>query len=214
MNLQALDALGIKGKAFVLGTSQGGWICVRMALLAPEKIAGILPLGTSMDYESPRSRSLGCWDALDSLAATIAAWTSPTSDFEPTDEYCEFLLQSGFGGLDDDPEAKAFWMQHIKANYRGDEGRRRARMCAINLRDRDGLHSRLGDVKCPVWWMHGTGDQVYSVRNAEEEIELFTGVGKEDRRLVVVEGGQHFLSASHAQEVDEVLLEMIGKYGK
>jgi pimeloyl-ACP methyl ester carboxylesterase len=33
MNLQVLEALGIK-KAFVLGTSQGGWITVRMALLA------------------------------------------------------------------------------------------------------------------------------------------------------------------------------------
>ena len=37
MNIQVLDALGIK-KAFVLGTSQGGWITVRMALLAPEKV--------------------------------------------------------------------------------------------------------------------------------------------------------------------------------
>ena len=39
MNLQVLDALGIKGKIFVLGTSQGGWICVRMALLAPDKVS-------------------------------------------------------------------------------------------------------------------------------------------------------------------------------
>lgn len=38
MNLHVLDALGVKGKVFVLGTSQGGWICVRMALLAPEKV--------------------------------------------------------------------------------------------------------------------------------------------------------------------------------
>lgn len=38
MNIQVLDALGIKGKIFVLGTSQGGWITVRMALLAPEKV--------------------------------------------------------------------------------------------------------------------------------------------------------------------------------
>lgn len=38
MNLQVLEALGVKGRVFVLGTSQGGWICVRMALLAPEKV--------------------------------------------------------------------------------------------------------------------------------------------------------------------------------
>lgn len=39
MNLQVLEALDIRGKVFVLGTSQGGWICVRMALLAPEKVS-------------------------------------------------------------------------------------------------------------------------------------------------------------------------------
>ena len=41
MNLQVMEALGVK-KAFVLGTSQGGWITVRMALLAPEKVCGSL----------------------------------------------------------------------------------------------------------------------------------------------------------------------------
>lgn len=38
MNLQVMEALGIR-KAFVLGTSQGGWITVRMALLAPDKVS-------------------------------------------------------------------------------------------------------------------------------------------------------------------------------
>lgn len=37
MNLQVLEALNIN-KVFVLGTSQGGWITVRMALMAPEKV--------------------------------------------------------------------------------------------------------------------------------------------------------------------------------
>lgn len=35
--LQLLDALDVK-KAFVLGTSQGGWMGVRMELLAPERV--------------------------------------------------------------------------------------------------------------------------------------------------------------------------------
>lgn len=38
MALQVMEALGIK-KAFALGTSQGGWMVVRMALLAPEKVS-------------------------------------------------------------------------------------------------------------------------------------------------------------------------------
>jgi pimeloyl-ACP methyl ester carboxylesterase len=37
MNLQVMDALGVE-KAFVLGPSQGGWITIRMALLAPDKV--------------------------------------------------------------------------------------------------------------------------------------------------------------------------------
>ena len=60
MNLQVMEALGVD-KAFTLGTSAGGWIVVRMALLAPEKILGVLPLGTSMDYEAADSREKGCW---------------------------------------------------------------------------------------------------------------------------------------------------------
>lgn len=40
MVLQVMDALGVE-RAFALGTSQGGWIVVRMALLAPEKVSPI-----------------------------------------------------------------------------------------------------------------------------------------------------------------------------
>lgn len=38
------DSLGVK-KAFALGSSQGGAIVTQMALLAPEKIAGLVDVG-------------------------------------------------------------------------------------------------------------------------------------------------------------------------
>lgn len=41
MALQVMDKLGIKN-AFALGTSQGGWVVVRMALLMPEKVCYLL----------------------------------------------------------------------------------------------------------------------------------------------------------------------------
>ena len=41
MNCEVMEALGIK-KAFVLGTSQGGWITVRMALLRPDLVSSVL----------------------------------------------------------------------------------------------------------------------------------------------------------------------------
>lgn len=212
MNLQVMEALGVE-KAFVLGTSQGGWITVRMALLAPDKIQGIIPLGTSMDYESERTRKLGCWDGIDACTGPIDRWTSNyhTADFEPDDGFCNFLIDIGFG-KDCASDVRQFWQKTIKANYTGDDGRKRARMAAINLRERDGLHGRLWDVKCPVMWLHGTADVVYSIANAEEEIKLFKNAEVAD--VVTVEGGAHFLSASHPKEVDNALIEFVGKWAK
>ena len=43
MIIQAMQALGVE-KYFVLGTSQGGFVAVRMALLAPKKVVGSFPL--------------------------------------------------------------------------------------------------------------------------------------------------------------------------
>jgi pimeloyl-ACP methyl ester carboxylesterase len=199
MNLQVMDALSIP-HAFVLGTSQGGWITVRMALLSPSRISGIIPLGTSMDFESERTRALGCWDGIEACTGPINDWTSTseTPDFEPKESFCDFLIDIGFG-KDCSKDVRESWRKTIKSNYRGDDGRRRARMAAINLRERDGLHGRLFDVKCPVLWLHGTADVVYSVENAKEEIELF--VNAESKELITVDGGAHFLSASHPAEV-------------
>ncbi|KAH7072119.1 Alpha/Beta hydrolase protein [Paraphoma chrysanthemicola] len=216
MNLQVLEKLGEEvgwGRGvFVLGTSQGGWITVRMALLAPGKILGIIPLGTSLDYESERTRALGCWQAPTLLGQSIAdEFTSKTAtpDFVPSKEYSNFLIDIGFG-TDVDTQVRNFWINEIEQNYAGDEGRKRIRMAAINLRDRDGLHSRAGDVVCPVLWMHGTDDAVYTVANAQEEIKLFTG--SPDARLKVIEGGKHFLSASHPEEVFGSVVEFVEKY--
>ena len=165
-----------------------------------------------MDFESERTRQLGCWNGPEALTGTIDEWTSnsPTPDFKPTDDYCNFLVDVGMG-KDVPSDARSFWKETIQSNYAGDEGRRRARMSAINLKERDGLHSRLFDVRCPVLWLHGTEDQVYSVANAEEEIKMF--VNSPDARLQVVEGGAHFLSFSNPKEVDGAVLEFVGKYG-
>ncbi|WNV74132.1 alpha/beta fold hydrolase [Geodermatophilus sp. DSM 44513] len=207
--LQVLDALGIP-KAFVLGTSQGGWIAARMAVLAPDTVTGIIPLGTSMDFESQRSRELGCWDgvefctpAIDALAAGVGDdWVIPV-------ELVDAVLTEGFG--EDVPaEDRAFWRETHQANYTGDDGRARLRLASINLRDRDGLHGRLDSVRCPVLWLHGTADRVYSVPNAEAEIELF--VNSAAAELRVVEGGQHFLSATDPDEVNAAAVEFIDRW--
>jgi len=215
MNLQVLDALGIK-KAFVLGTSQGGWICARMALLGGDKIEGIIPLGTSLDAETERTRKLGCWDGYAACGNSIKEFTTsaPTPNFELPTSFCHWLVEVGVGkaGPAAWPDFKEFWTAEMKRNYQGDDGRRRARMCTINLQDRDSLHSRLSDIRCPVLWIHGTEDKVYSVANAQEEIKML--VNSPEAQLMVVPGGNHFLSATHPKEVDSAVLAFIKKHHK
>lgn len=146
-----------------------------------------------MDYESERTRELGCWDPRQTLSDLITSLTSTeeTPDFVPTDDYCDFIVDVGFG-KNCDASVRKQWHGLVKKNYTGDAGRKRMREAAVNLRDRDGLHGRVSNIKCPVLWLHGTEDVVYSVKNAQEEIKLFTGSPKAE--VVVVQGGHHFLS--------------------
>lgn len=208
MNLQALKILDIKPPIFALGTSQGGWIVARMALLQPETLAGIIPLGTSMDYNSERSFNLGCLDTLETLAEHLRKLKSPTQtpEFVISDSLTQLAIESGFGA-DAEEATIRFWQQEMTKNYSGNDGRLRLRQAIINLRDRDGLHNRIPDVRCPILWMHGTADPIYSIANAKEEVELFTGT--QNKALVIIEGGQHYLSASHASEVDNRVLDFV-----
>lgn len=208
-NLQVLEALGIS-EAFVLGTSQGGWITARMAILAPATVKGIIPLGTSMDFESQRSRDLGCWNGVDFCTPSIDALAeSVGADWVVPGELIDAVLREGLGDTISADE-RSFWHTTYQKNYAGDAGRRRLRMCAINLRDRDGLHGRLDGVRCPVLWMQGTEDPVYSVANARDEIKRF--VNATDSDLQVVQGGQHFLSASNPDEVNTATTEFINRW--
>lgn len=46
-----------------------------------------------------------------------------------------------------------FWSAVIKMHYQGDDGRRRIRVATANLLERESLHERLSDVRCPVLWI-------------------------------------------------------------
>lgn len=107
-----------------------------------------------MDSESVRSRELGCWNGPTIVSSFVDQWTNTLStvEFEPDDVYCGALIKVGFN--DCSPGDYEYWRSIIKSNYQGDDGRRRLRMAGINLAQRDGLHPRLFDIRCPVLWLH------------------------------------------------------------
>jgi pimeloyl-ACP methyl ester carboxylesterase len=124
-------------------------------------------------------------------------------------ELVDAVLKEGLGDDVADDE-RAFWHATYQRNYTGDDGRARVRISSINLRDRDGLHGRLDAIRCPVLRMHGTEDPVYSVANAEDEMPRFTS--SPDAQLRVVDGGQHFLSASDPAAVNAATVEFIDRW--
>ncbi|PYH93223.1 alpha/beta hydrolase [Aspergillus ellipticus CBS 707.79] len=211
MALQVMDKLGVE-KAFVLGTSQGGWIVARMALLAPERILGLLPLGTSLDYESADSRSKGCWDPVSLLTPFVEKWSSetPTPEFVVDDVWCGLVGGIGFGKAGT-PETMAFWTKTLKEVYQGDEGRKKVRMALMCLLTRDGLVMRLRDVKCPAYWLQGTEDVPFATTVPGEQIAKFTG--SKEAKLVMIQEGAHYLNATNPREVNAAILEMVRKYG-
>ncbi|KAJ4863336.1 alpha/beta hydrolase fold domain-containing protein [Trichoderma breve] len=209
MAVQVLDALNIK-KAFALGTSQGGWIVTRMALVAPEKIQGLLLLGTSLDYESAASREKGCWDPATMLGPVVDSLysTEPTPDFLIDAGLRESVVTLGFSGTVTEEKAQ-FWRDTLDSIYTGDKGRKKLRGAFTNLLERDGLLRRVRDIKCPVYWIQGNQDLVYGVDVPKDHIKAFSGSVETD--LSFTDGG-HYLNATSPQDVDAKLLQLINKY--
>ena len=120
-----------------------------------QQVRGVVILGTSMDTESERSQRLGGWTVGPIADALVSGWTSeaPTPDFVLDDSYLNMLVDLGLG-KECEAGLRDFWVNETRERYRGDDGRKRARMASINLRDRDGLHGRLWDVTFPVLWLH------------------------------------------------------------
>lgn len=135
-------------------------------------------------------------------------WSDPTpaEDFIIDEVWCGMVAGVGFGEHGT-PELVAFWTSVLQDVYRGNEGRKKAKMAVTNLITRDGLLARLRDVKCSVSWLQGTKDAPYGVIVPGEQIKLFTSAPSAE--LSFVEGGGHYLNATNPKEVAEAMLKMI-----
>jgi hypothetical protein len=103
-----------------------------------------------MDYESERSRTLGCWDAIYQCNSFIDQYSDQRGPLG--DQIIAHCGEIVLGGNFDDGQI-SFLLQCTNLNYLDNGGWQRVRMSTINLRDRDGLHGRLFAIRCPVLWL-------------------------------------------------------------
>ncbi len=173
--LGLLDQLGIT-RCAVVGTSQGGFIGLRMALLAPDRVAGLALLGTSAAAEDAHVAA--------GYRQVAAAWREQG----PAEELLDLQAEVCLGAMDA-TEWRAKWRTVTPD---------RLDLVLGTLVDRDGILDRVHEIRCPALVMHGSADAAYPVDRARELAEALPNA----EPLVVIDGGAHFLSLTDAVAVN------------
>lgn len=174
--LAVLDHLGIERAAFV-GTSQGGFVALRIALLAPERVVALAALGTSAAAEVPV------------MVANYRQMAANWIEMGPILPLVDMLAAICLGGEMDATEWKAKWRAHPIDTID---------VLVSALIDRDDIVGRLGEIDVPALVMHGSADLCYPMERARE---LADGLPKCEG-AIIVEGGAHFLSLTNPAEVN------------
>jgi 3-oxoadipate enol-lactonase len=181
--LGLLDYLGIE-KAVLGGMSQGGFLSLRAALLAPERVRALVLIDTQSGVEDPER--LPVYRQMQETWLTVG----------PIDELTDAVAYLIIG----DPAVNEVWIAKWKEMPR--ENMEAPGDC---LFDRDDITDRLGDISCPAIVFHGTADASIDMEKAEELCQGLTGC----RGLVRVEGGPHASNLTHPEAVNGPLLEFL-----
>ena len=186
--LGLLDHLGIDA-AVLAGMSQGGFLAMRAALLAPQRVRALVLIDTQAGQEAEEVRP--AYDAM------IEDWLANG----PHDALAGVIASIIFGGGYDPTPWIVKWQAMDRAAIREPYDA---------LIGRDDIADRLGEITCPTIIFHGSDDAAIAVSKAEE---LRDGVG-DCVGLVVVPGGGHASNLSHPDAVDGPLLEFLRKYAQ
>lgn len=183
--LALMDHLGI-GAAVVGGMSQGGFISLRVALLAPDRVRALVLLDTQAGTEAP--------ETVEPYNQLHAAWVSAGSA-AVQDVIAGLILGPG-----EWPEWYAKWAALAPDQFTA------AFTCLMH---RDDITDRLGEISCPALIVHGTADAAIPMAKAEI---LRDGIGG-PTTLVPVEGGPHAANMTHADEVNRAILRFLEAVG-
>ena len=174
-----LDHLGID-RAVVGGMSQGGFISLRVALTAPERVRALILLDTQAGVEDAEVVPL--YDGMRDQ------WL----DVGPVDE----LAGTVAGLIIGDPEASAPWVAKWQA-----QPKEVMQQPYDTLMTRDDVTDRLGEITCPALVVHGTEDVSISMDKAER---LAAGLGGSTG--VVAVPGAHAANLTHPDAVNEAIV--------
>jgi pimeloyl-ACP methyl ester carboxylesterase len=176
--LALLDHLGIQS-AVLGGMSQGGFLSLRAALLAPDRVRALVLIDTQAGPEDPDAGAL--------YQGMAESWAAGGADRATL----EFVAATILGPADHVPWIN-LWEQMPP---------HRAPQVVHTLLEREDIHDRLGEISCPALVVHGSNDAAIPAAKAEALVAGLSGAVP----LVVVEGGGHASNLSHPDEVNAAI---------
>lgn len=188
--LQVLDATNVHLPVVVLGTSWGGMIAPRIALLAPERVRGMVLFNTTADsatqFEWARSTLLTkmlAISALDNLVNNMVV-----------------SLQLAPETRRRNPELGA----DLSRQYRSWDRRRLINTVRSVLVDRDSALDRLYGLKAPVLLVSGKEDPILPAPHSRRMVEKLPNA-----RHVEVAGAAHLVPLEAPEASNKLILDFI-----
>lgn len=180
--LGLLTHLGIE-RAVVGGMSQGGFLALRAALVAPGRVRALILLDTQAGVDSDEVLAL--------YQGMIDMWLG----VGPVDELADGVASI----IINEPIENARWIS--KWQGRPKELIEEPARCLIT---RDDITSRLGEITCPALVVHGTGDTAIEMDRAEMLAAALSGSG-----AVVKVPGAHAAAMTHPGPTNAAILAFL-----
>lgn len=182
--LAVMDACDVQS-ATLVGMSQGGFVSLRAALTAPERVHALFLIDTQAGTED--AQMVPVYEGM------AGAWAS-----QPTEDLSRTVAEIIIGPADHEP-----WIAKWLARP-GDTITEPFR----TLLDRDDIHDQLSQIGQPVAIVHGDQDVAISMDKAERLCrELPNCEG-----LTVIEGGGHAANLSRPEPVNEALRGFLSRH--
>ncbi len=180
--LGLLDHLGID-RAVVGGMSQGGFISLRVALTAPQRVRGLILLDTQAGTEDPATAE--GYDQMRDIWLTAG----------PVDDLAGVVANIIIADPDFNDAWIAKWQARPKELFE---------QPYATLMTRDDVTDRLGEISCPAIVVHGTEDTAISMERAEALAGGLVGSGP-----VVQVGGAHAANLTNPEPVNAALVAFL-----
>jgi len=179
--LALLDHLGVD-TAVLAGMSQGGFLSMRAALLAPDRVRALIFIDSQAGVEDPANT--------DGYRQLRDIWMDqgPASVQE--------IVSAIILGPGDWADWYAKWAAADREQFS---------LAFDTLMEREDITSRLGEITCPALIIHGTADAAIPMDKAEA---LRDGLGGKTT-LAVVQDGTHASNVSHPDEVNTAMANFL-----